>query len=114
MPGVQLTWLGHGTFRFDSPEGKRVYLDAWLSNPRCPEAEREPERMDVVALSHGHSDHVGDLVALGKRHRPRVVAIFEAAIWLESQGVPGASELGMNKGGTADVDGLRFTMTHAL
>jgi L-ascorbate metabolism protein UlaG (beta-lactamase superfamily) len=114
MPGVQLTWLGHGTFRFDSPGGKRVYLDAWLSNPRCPDGEREPERMDVVALSHGHSDHVGDLVELGKRHRPRVVAIFEAANWLEWQGVPDASELGMNKGGTVDVDGVRFTMTHAV
>jgi L-ascorbate metabolism protein UlaG (beta-lactamase superfamily) len=114
MPGVQLTWLGHGSFRFDSPGGKRVYLDAFLSNPRCPEGEREPERMDVVALSHGHGDHVGELVQLAQRHRPQIVAIFEAANWLEWQGVAGASDLGMNKGGTVDVDGVRFTMTNAV
>jgi L-ascorbate metabolism protein UlaG (beta-lactamase superfamily) len=114
MPGVQLTWLGHGSFRFDSPGGKRVYLDAFLSNPRCPEGEREPERMDVVALSHGHGDHVGELVQLAQRHRPQIVAIFEAANWLEWQGIAGASDLGMNKGGTVDVDGVRFTMTNAV
>ena len=114
MPRVQLTWLGHGSFRFDTPGGKRVYLDPWLSNPSCPEGEREPARMDVAVLSHGHGDHVGELVELGKRHRPRVVAIFEAANWLEWQGVAGASELGMNKGGTVDIDGVRFTMTNAF
>ena len=39
MPDVQLTWLGHGTFRFDSPGGKRIYVDPWLTNPKVPENE---------------------------------------------------------------------------
>jgi L-ascorbate metabolism protein UlaG (beta-lactamase superfamily) len=114
MADVSLTWLGHAAFRIDSPGGKRIYLDPFLSNPRCPEGERRPERVDIMAITHGHGDHVGEAVELGKQFAPRVVAIFELANWLEAQGVEGASELGMNKGGTVDVDGVKFTMTHAL
>jgi L-ascorbate metabolism protein UlaG (beta-lactamase superfamily) len=114
MADASLTWLGHGGFRLDSPGGKRIYLDPWLDNPKCPESEKQPERIDVLALTHGHSDHVGNAVELGKQHSPKVVAIFELASWLASQGVPNAGDLGMNKGGTIDVDGLKFTMTHAV
>ncbi len=114
MAGVSLTWLGHSAFRIDTPGGKRIYLDPWLSNPNAPEGEREPERVDVLVLTHGHSDHLGEAVELGKRFAPRVVAIFELASWLEAQGVEGASSGGMNKGGTQEVDGVRFTMTTAI
>jgi L-ascorbate metabolism protein UlaG (beta-lactamase superfamily) len=114
MADASLTWLGHGGFRLDSPGGKRIYLDPWLDNPKCPESEKQPERIDVLALTHGHSDHVGNAVELGKQHSPKVVAIFELASWLASQGVPNAGDLGMNKGGTIDVDGLKFTMTQAV
>jgi L-ascorbate metabolism protein UlaG (beta-lactamase superfamily) len=114
MADVVLTWLGHGSFRLDSPGGKRIYVDPWLDGPTYPESEREPERIDVLAITHGHGDHVGNAVELGKSHSPRVVAIFELAEWLESEGVPNASDLGMNKGGTIDVDGIKFTMTQAV
>jgi L-ascorbate metabolism protein UlaG (beta-lactamase superfamily) len=111
---VELTWLGHATFRVDTPGGKRLYMDPWLSNPSCPDGEREPERVDVIAITHGHGDHVGEAAELGKRFSPKLVAIFELAAWLESQGFPNASELGMNKGGTVQAEGIGFSMTHAL
>jgi L-ascorbate metabolism protein UlaG (beta-lactamase superfamily) len=114
MPDVAFTWLGHGSYRLDSPSGKRIYFDPWLDNPKCPASEREPERVDVMVLSHGHGDHVGTAVELGQRHSPTVVAIFELASWLEAKGVEDAAALGMNKGGTIDVDGIKFHMTHAL
>ena len=114
MAGVTFTWLGHGSYRFDSAEGKRVYVDPWFDNPKCPEAEKRPERCDVLAITHGHGDHIGSAVEVAKAHSPTVVAIFELASWLEAKGAPDASRLGMNKGGTVDVDGIKFTMTHAL
>ena len=114
MANVTFTWLGHGGYRFDSSEGKRIYVDPWLDNPKFPESEREIERIDVLALTHGHGDHVGNALDLYKQHTPKVVAMFELASWLESQGAEGASALGMNKGGTIDVDGVKFSMTHAL
>jgi L-ascorbate metabolism protein UlaG (beta-lactamase superfamily) len=114
MANVTFTWLGHGGYRLDSAEGKRVYVDPWLDNPRFPESEKEPERIDVLVLTHGHNDHISNAVDLCKRYTPKVVAIFELAGWLESQGAEGASALGMNKGGTVEVEGLRFTMTDAV
>jgi L-ascorbate metabolism protein UlaG (beta-lactamase superfamily) len=113
MPDVAFTWLGHGSYRLDSPGGKRIYFDPWLENPKCPESEREPERVDVMVFSHGHSDHVGSAVELGRRHSPAVVAIAELASWLEGQGVENATAHGMNKGGTVELDGIKFHMTHA-
>ncbi len=114
MADVTLTWLGHGSFRFDSASGKRIYVDPWLGNPKCPDSERTPERMDVMAITHGHGDHAGDAAELGSRYSPAVVAIFELANWLGWQGVPNATDYGMNKGGTVEVEGVKFTMTQAL
>jgi L-ascorbate metabolism protein UlaG (beta-lactamase superfamily) len=114
MPDVALTWLGHGSYRIDSPGGKRIYFDPWLENPKCPESEREPERVDIMAISHGHGDHIGSAVEVGRRFSPSVVAVFELANWLEAQGVENAAALGMNKGGTVEVEGIKFNMTHAL
>lgn len=112
MPGVSLTWLGHAAFRFDTPSGKRVYVDPFLSgNPKCPEGERQPERVDLIALTHGHGDHVGDTVELWKRHRPTVVAPVELSDWLARQGVEDGKD--PNKGGAVDVDGIRITLTTA-
>ena len=112
--GVPLTWLGHATFRLDSPGGKRIYVDPWLTgNPKCPEAEREPERVDLIALTHGHGDHVGDTVALWEKFKPPVIALVELRGWLEGQGVESHFGQNPNKGGTVDVDGVKVTFTDA-
>ena len=109
-----LTWLGHASFRLDSPGGKRVYVDPWLNgNPACPEAELEPERVDLIALTHGHGDHVGDTVALWEKFKPPVVALVELRGWLASQGVEANMAHSPNKGGTVDVDGIKLTLTDA-
>jgi L-ascorbate metabolism protein UlaG (beta-lactamase superfamily) len=115
MPDVAFTWLGHGSYRIDSPGGgKRIYVDPWFDNPKCPDSEKQPERADVMVITHGHGDHVGSAVELGKQHSPAVVAIIELASWLEAQGVENASALGMNMGGTVEIEGIKFHMTDAL
>ena len=108
-----LTWLGHAAFRLDSPGGKRIYVDPWLSGPTVPESEREPERVDLIALTHGHGDHVGETVALYERFRCPVVALVELRGWLAGQGVDGNMAHAPNKGGTVNVDGIRITLTDA-
>jgi L-ascorbate metabolism protein UlaG (beta-lactamase superfamily) len=113
MADVQLTWLGHASFRFDSPGGKRVYVDPFLGNPKCPDAEKEPERIDVLALTHGHNDHVGESVELIGRFSPTVVGQIELLGWLDGQGANVGELPGTNKGGTREVDGIKFTMTDA-
>ena len=110
-----LTWLGHSAFRVDSPGGKRIYVDPFLNgNPKCPEAELKPERVDVIALTHAHGDHVGDTVDLAKQHSPTVVATVELSMWLNGQGLDESKLPGPNKGGTVDVEGVKFTLTNAF
>jgi L-ascorbate metabolism protein UlaG (beta-lactamase superfamily) len=113
LAGVSLTWLGHASFRLDTPGGKRVYVDPWLSGPTCPEAEREPERVDLIALTHGHDDHVGETVELAGRFDCPVIAQVELRGWLSSKGLPEDMSQAINKGGTAEVDGIRVTLTNA-
>ena len=115
MPDTTLTWLGHASFRVDTPGGKRVYVDPFLNgNPKCPDSEREPERVDVIAVTHGHGDHVGDTVALAQKHSAKVVALVELAGWLGRNGVDEGSLLAPNKGGTVEADGIRFTLVNAF
>ena len=113
MPGTEITWLGHSAFRIDTPGGKRVYVDPFLNgNPRCPETELEPERCDLVAVTHGHDDHVGDAVAIAKAHGCPVVAQVELRGWLSTQGLPEDPTQALNKGGTVEVAGVKLTLTH--
>ena len=115
MADTTLTWLGHASFRLDTASGKRIYVDPFLNgNPKCPENEKSPERVDVIAVTHGHGDHVGDTVDLAKQHGATVVALVELAGWIGKQGVDEGQLRAPNKGGTVDVEGIEFTLTSAF
>ena len=114
MADVSVTWLGHASFRVDSPGGKRIYVDPWLSNPKCPDSEKEPDRADVIALTHGHNDHVGETVELAKRLEPEIVANVELKGWLGDKGVDVGEVPGSNKGGTVEAAGVKFTLVNAF
>ncbi|HUS06457.1 MAG TPA: metal-dependent hydrolase, partial [Bryobacteraceae bacterium] len=109
---VAITWLGHGTFSLRLESGEVYVLDPWIAgNPSYP-AGHSFDRVDVIAISHGHFDHIHDAVPLAKKFSPEVVAIYETGQWLESKGVQKVRA--MNKGGTQQVGPLRLTMTHAV
>jgi L-ascorbate metabolism protein UlaG (beta-lactamase superfamily) len=114
MADASLTWLGHASFRLDSPGGKRIYIDPWLDNPKCPESEKQPERVDVIAVTHGHSDHLGSVVELSQRFEPEIVAMVEVKGWLGQKGATVGDVPGPNKGGSVILDGIRFTLTNAF
>jgi L-ascorbate metabolism protein UlaG (beta-lactamase superfamily) len=111
---ASLTWLGHASFRLDTDGGKRIYVDPWVSGPTCPPAEKEPERADAIYATHGHGDHIGDVIELQKKLGCKVLAMVELAAWFNSNGVPEGDVIAFNKGGTVTVDGVRFTMTNAF
>jgi L-ascorbate metabolism protein UlaG (beta-lactamase superfamily) len=113
LNGLKLTWLGHATFRMETPEGKVLYVDPWVGgNPMCPAHEKNVSKLDVLVITHGHFDHIADAVELGKRDGVTSVGIPELCGWLQKKGVKQVS--GMNKGGTQVVAGVRITMVHAV
>ena len=109
-----LTWLGHAAFRIDTEAGTRVYVDPFLNgNPSCPDGEREPERCDLLVVTHGHDDHVGDTVAIAQRFDCPVVAQVELRGWLSGKGLPEDMTQALNKGGTERFRDVRVTLTDA-
>jgi L-ascorbate metabolism protein UlaG (beta-lactamase superfamily) len=97
----------------ETPGGKRVLIDPWVTgNPVVPDELKDPGPFDVLLLTHGHNDHTGDAVDLATRHSPKaVLAMIELGDYLEANGVQHV--IGYNKGGTAEAEGLKFTMVDA-
>jgi L-ascorbate metabolism protein UlaG (beta-lactamase superfamily) len=113
MASFSFTWLGHATFLFQSPGGKRIVLDPWMTgNPSSPESAKKLGELDLILVTHGHSDHVGDAVPLARSSGAHVVAPFELSVWLQGKGLKNVT--GMNPGGTLQLLGLSITMVPAV
>ena len=112
--GNRITYFGHSTFGLTTPSGQFALIDPWvMTNPRCPEKLKRLARLDVIFLTHGHTDHMGDMLALAWQFKPKIVATFETYLWLESKQT-GAHCLPANKGGSQKVGDFEIAMTNAF
>jgi L-ascorbate metabolism protein UlaG (beta-lactamase superfamily) len=114
LKGNRVTYFGHSTFSLTTASGQVALIDPWvMTNPMCPDKLKTVHQLDVIFLSHAHTDHLGDLLALAKQHRPQIVAIFETCLWLENKGFAEETKP-MGKGGTQKVGEFEVTMTNAF
>jgi L-ascorbate metabolism protein UlaG (beta-lactamase superfamily) len=112
MQKLSITWFGHATLLIRTPGGKRVLVDPWLrDNPSCPDNLKKPPQCDLILVTHGHGDHIDDLIATARESAATVVGIYELCTWLGQKGITNTAP--MNKGGSIDIAGLRITMTDA-
>ncbi len=120
-----VTWHGHAAFTITTPKGLVLIIDPWLNNPKNPAAKksdpvREIKKLDYILISHGHSDHIGDAVALAKTTGARLVAQYELGENLKKlAGFPAAQATLatlFNIGGGITLKGgeVRVAMTPAL
>lgn len=109
-----ITWLGHATIQLTLADQRVILIDPWLTdNPTCPENLKKPARCDMILLTHGHGDHVGEVANLIERFDPPIVGNFDLCAVLQKQIGRGRFS-GMNTGGTQTVDGVRVSLTQAF
>jgi len=112
MSPLSITWLGHSTFLLQSPGGKRILFDPFVTgNPSAPPSAKKVTELDLILVTHGHSDHTGDAVAIGRSTGAHVVAPYELSVWFQKKGLKHVT--GMNPGGTLQMLGLSITMVRA-
>src|SRR5206468_12631919 len=77
---THLTWYGQSAFKIVTPGGHVLLIDPWLTNPVFERGKDEIaalNHVDLVLVTHGHSDHVGNAVEIGKKTRAKLVATFD-------------------------------------
>lgn len=112
--GNRITYLGHSTFRLTTSSGQVALIDPWvMTNPWCPDGLKRVARLDAIFLTHAHTDHLGDFLALAQQHRPKIAAIYETCLWIENKGYA-AETCPMGKGGSQKIGEFEITMTHAF
>jgi L-ascorbate metabolism protein UlaG (beta-lactamase superfamily) len=98
---TRIRWLGHAALLFES-DGKTVLIDPFLTgNPKAA-AKADELPADLILISHGHGDHVGDAVAIAKRTGATVLTNYEIGLWLQqpAQGLDGDRVQGLQHGGS--------------
>jgi L-ascorbate metabolism protein UlaG (beta-lactamase superfamily) len=112
LNGTSITWLGHSTVLVQSAKGTNILIDPFIANnPKYPKDYVLPEKIDYILLTHGHGDHISDVVPVASKHGSTVVAIYELADYVAGKGV--AKTVGMNLGGTVQLNDVAATMVEA-
>jgi L-ascorbate metabolism protein UlaG (beta-lactamase superfamily) len=112
LRGTRITWLGHATVLVQTAKGTNILIDPFIAqNPKYPKDFVLPAKIHYILLTHGHGDHIADAAPVADRHNSTVVAIYELASYLAGKGV--AKTIGMNLGGTVQLDDVAATMVEA-
>lgn len=112
----RLTWVGHSTFLLETGAGTRVLLDGFVEScPTAPESLKGDGlgALDLILVSHGHADHVADVVTHQQRTGAKVAGMVELMGWFGRSGVDEQQLIDFNKGGTIEFADLRITMVDA-
>jgi L-ascorbate metabolism protein UlaG (beta-lactamase superfamily) len=132
LKGTCITWLGHSTVLVQTAKGTNILIDPFIqNNPKYPKDFVLPAKIHYVLVTHGHADHMSDAAPVAAAHNSTVVAIFELADYLAQKGVAAeglfparpksdylarrgvANTIGMNLGGTVQLDDVAATMVEA-
>ena len=112
LKGTVVTWLGHATVHIATAKGTSILIDPFIEhNPKYPKGHKLPEKIDLILATHGHGDHIADLVAVAEKHNSTVVGIVELMGWAQSQGVK--KTVAMNLGGSWKFEDVTVSMVEA-
>jgi len=118
---VEILWLGQAATRITTPGGKVIVIDPYLSkNPKTPEQYRDPDalgKVDLVLVTHGHGDHIGDAPEIVKKQNAPLWAPQGLAASLAALGIV-PQQLAHRMGQSGSIlpfgpNGTKITMVHA-
>ena len=107
---MKISYHGH-SFVIVKTDIHSILIDPFITGNKLCDVDPETVDADVILLTHGHNDHVGDTVSIARRTGARVVALNELAVYLGRQGVETHP---MNIGGAYDFDFGRVKFTQAF
>lgn len=117
---ADLLWYGQSAFRLTTPGGKVIVVDPFITkNPKTPEALKDLTKVgkvDLILLTHGHGDHIGDTAALAKMTGAKVALNADMGHTFDALGwVPLKQMIRFNKSGPIQPlgPGITITMVHA-
>ncbi len=106
---MKITWHGHSAFEID--DRNKTLVDPYFTRNRLAKAKPADLKPDVIAVTHGHSDHIGDTIEIAKNSSCKVVAVYEIAEYFESEGLDAVA---IDFGGTAEISGMKYTLVPAV
>ncbi len=69
LKGTRITWLGHATVLIQTAKGTHILIDPFIEqNPKYPKDFVLPSKIDYILLTHGHGDHISDVVPVAGKH----------------------------------------------
>jgi L-ascorbate metabolism protein UlaG (beta-lactamase superfamily) len=114
---TRVRWLGHAALLLES-DGRNVLIDPFLTGNPSAAVKADEVPADLVLISHGHGDHVGDSVTIAKRTGAVTATNYEISEWLKqpAQGLGGSAKVeGLQHGGSFLFDrAIRVKLTLAF
>ncbi len=94
---MKYTYYGQSCFSIEA-DGKKFLFDPFIShNPLAKDIDISKIEADYILISHGHGDHVADLVQIAKQTKAQVIAMVEVASWIKKQGVENVIDINFGK-----------------
>ena len=113
MSSLKMTWLGHASVMLE--HGLTILLDPWIEgNPACARPLADFTKVDLICVTHGHNDHLGDALPLCKQTGAKLICSPEIAIYADKRGIKyDEDSWPLNIGGTYRAEGVEITMVDA-
>ena len=108
---TRLKFIGHSCFEIVT-RGKSILIDPFLTGNPLASATADELNPDVIIVSHGHGDHVGDTVDLAKRTNALVISNHEIGLWLQSQGLSNTHDMHIGGSHEFDFGVVKLTIAH--
>lgn len=105
---MRIIWHGHSAFELQ--DSLNTLIDPFILGNTMADVKLGDLQPDVIAVTHGHSDHLGDTVILAEQTGCKVIAANEIAKYLQSKGI---QALGANLGGSIEIEDTRYTLVPA-